>query len=100
MVPNSTNKFSIFSFDFDSTKLLLLRMWKAFLVIAVDEDCDILRFNWVDDVSKEEPNLYLYRITRVVFGVSSSPFLLNATVKYHFERQSTLKHLFSLYLCQ
>ena len=60
---------------------------KAFLMISVDgKDRDVLRFIWVDDVLKEEPELYVYRFTRVVFGVSSSPFLLNATVRYHLER--------------
>ena len=66
---------------------LIADVEKAFLMIAVDEkDRDVLRFIWVDDVAKEEPELRVYRFTRVVFGVSSSPFLLNATVKYHLER--------------
>ena len=71
---------------------------KAFLMNAVDEkDCDVLRFIWVDDVAKEEPELCVYRFTRVVFGVSSSPFLLNTTVKYHLEQslvlnEATVKH--------
>ena len=51
---------------------------KAFLMIAVDErDRDALRFIWVDDVTKEEPELQEYHFTRVVFGVSSSPFLVS-----------------------
>ena len=59
---------------------------KAFLMIAVNErDHDVLRFVWVDDITKDEPKLQIYRFTRVVFGVSSSPFLLNATVKFHLE---------------
>ena len=40
----------------------------------------------VDDIAKEDPNIRLYWFTRVIFGVSSSPFLLNATVKYHLEK--------------
>ena len=66
---------------------LIADLEKAFLIIAVDEkDRDVLRFIWIDDVNKEEPKLCVYGFTRVVFGVSSSPFLLNATVKYHLER--------------
>jgi hypothetical protein len=59
---------------------------KAYLMISVDDkDRDVLRFIWVDDVNKEDPTLQTYRFTRVVFGVSSSPFLLNATIKFHLE---------------
>ena len=78
---------------------LIADVEKTFLMIAVDEkDRDVLQFIWVDDVSKEEPELHVYRFTRVVFGVSSSPFLLNATVKYHLEHyldsnKSTVKRL-------
>ena len=59
---------------------------KAFLMVSVaPEDRDVLRFLWVDDVAKEFPQILVFRFTRVVFGVSSSPFLLNATLKYHME---------------
>lgn len=65
---------------------LIADVEKAFLMIAIDEkDRDVLRFLWVDDATKEKPEIRAYRYTRVVFGVSSSPFLLNATVKYHLE---------------
>ena len=57
---------------------------KAFLMIAVkEEDRDVLRFLWVDDVNSAEPNIVEYRFARVVFGVTSSPFLLNATLRNH-----------------
>ena len=59
---------------------------KAFLMVSVDSHYrDVLRFLWVDDVSKSDPNIRVFRYTRVVFGVSSSPFLLNATIKFHLE---------------
>ena len=63
---------------------------KAFLMISVNEvDRDVLRFLWVDDVTKDIPCIIAYRFTRVVFGISSSPFLLNATVRFHLERNAT-----------
>ena len=60
---------------------------KAFLMIAVaEQDRDALRFLWVDDIRKGTPDIQVLRFTRVAFGVASSPFLLNATVKYHIEK--------------
>ena len=60
---------------------------KAFLMISVTpQDRDVLRFLWVDDVLKDVPSVQTYRFTRVVFRVSSSPFLLNATIKHHLEQ--------------
>ena len=56
-------------------------------MISVDKaDRDALQFIWVDDISKDPPDLRVYRFTRVVFGVSSSPFLLNATIRFHLEK--------------
>ena len=63
---------------------------KAFLMISVaPDDRDVLRFLWVDDVNTQVPNVVVFRFTRVVFGVSSSPFLLNATIRHHMERYAT-----------
>lgn len=57
---------------------------KAFLMIAVDiRERNVLHFLWVDDFVKDEPEIKAYRFTRVVFGVSSSPFLLNAAIRFH-----------------
>lgn len=57
---------------------------KAFLNIAVDEQQrDLMRFLWIDDVTKDDPNVEIYRFCRVIFGMNCSPFLLNATLRHH-----------------
>ncbi len=57
---------------------------KAFLMVSVAaKDRDCLRFLWVRDVSDDKPEVVTYRFARVVFGVNSSPFLLNATINHH-----------------
>ena len=56
---------------------------KAFLMVHIAEDRDVLRFLWVKDIDKAEPEVVALRFSRVVFGLSSSPFLLNATIKHH-----------------
>ena len=58
---------------------------KGFLQIHVDErDRDALRFLWVDDPLAQDPEIIIYRFTRVVFGLNCSPFLFNATLREHF----------------
>ena len=57
---------------------------KAFLNVSVHpRDRDYLRFLWIDDITSSRPKLQVYRFARVAFGVSSSPFLLNATIRHH-----------------
>ena len=59
---------------------------KAFLNVEVNpEDRDCLRFLWVEkppDLSQ----VVVYRFCRVVFGLNTSPFLLNATLRHHVKR--------------
>lgn len=52
------------------------------MISLTPEDREFVRFLWIDDPFKTEPKLQVLRFARVVFGVSSSPFLLNATVRY------------------
>ena len=55
---------------------------KVFLMVSIaEEDRDVLRFLWVDDIEKRNPEIMVLGFSRVVFGVCPSPFLLNATLK-------------------
>ena len=56
------------------------------MVAVEEEDRDALRFLWVNSVEQEEPTVRPLRFTRVVFGVCSSPFLLNSTIRHHLEQ--------------
>ncbi|GFV57517.1 uncharacterized protein TNCV_4561531 [Trichonephila clavipes] len=59
---------------------------QAFLQIRLrTEDRDFLRFLWWENA--ECSKIRIYGHCRVVFGVSSSPFLLNAVISYHLERE-------------
>ena len=57
---------------------------KAFLNIEDNEsDRNCLRFLWLKDVNAKDPEIITLRFNRVVFGVNSSPFVLNAMLRYH-----------------
>ncbi|GFV72257.1 integrase catalytic domain-containing protein [Trichonephila clavipes] len=62
---------------------------QAFLQICLtDEHKDAVRFLWSDDEPcvHKRPKLRVYRFNRVNFGVSSSPFLLAATIRHQIEK--------------
>ncbi|GFX89905.1 integrase catalytic domain-containing protein [Trichonephila clavipes] len=62
---------------------------QAFLQICLaDKHKDAVRFLWSDDEPcvHKRPKLQVYRFNRVNFGVSSSPFLLAATIRHHIEK--------------
>ncbi|XP_037503101.1 uncharacterized protein LOC119377876 [Rhipicephalus sanguineus] len=60
---------------------------KAFLQIsATPADRDALRFLWYEHLPTRQDQdsvIEVWRMTRVPFGVTSSPFLLAATVRHH-----------------
>ena len=57
---------------------------KAFLQLSLHPtDRDVTRFLWRFNASDPEPTTY--RMTRVVFGVNASPFLLQATIRQHLD---------------
>ena len=64
------------------------------MVSVAGEDRNALRFLWVDDNTAQLPRLVVMRFTRVVFGVSASPFLLNATIRKHIEGYRDGDHSF------
>lgn len=72
--------------------LLIADIEKAFLQIGLHQkDRDATRFLWVRDTNRpvDSSNLEVYRYTRVLFGISSSPFLLAAVVRHHLEQYNT-----------
>ncbi len=65
---------------------------KAFFQLGLHENQrDSVRFLWVKDpcAPVKTNNLKVYRFTRIPFGVTSSPFLLNATIQYHLSNEPT-----------
>ena len=65
--------------------LILADSKQAFLNVEISkEHRDFLRFLWYENVNSEsDAKLIVYRFLRVVFGVTSSPFLLNGTIRHH-----------------
>ncbi|KAH7714372.1 Pao retrotransposon peptidase family protein [Aphelenchoides avenae] len=64
---------------------------KAFLQVSVaEEERDALRVIWARNPYEpiSESNMVVYRFCRVVFGLRSSPFLLNGVVKVHLKRMA------------
>ena len=51
-----------------------------------ESDQDVLRFLWVKDIDAKTPEIQTLKFTRVVFGVSPSPYILNATIAHHLEQ--------------
>ena len=52
---------------------LVADIQKTFLTIEVDEQQrDLMRFLWVDDINSEDPNILIYRFCRVIFGINCS----------------------------
>ena len=60
---------------------------KAYLMVSMAwKDRDVLRLLWFKDALADQHGLIELRFIRVVFGVSSSPFLLNATLRHHLDK--------------
>ena len=58
----------------------------AFLQIGLKlPDRDLVRFMWYKNQGNGRRRLVHFRFTRVIFGATSSPFLLAATLRHHIE---------------
>ena len=62
---------------------------KAFLQIRIKEkERKSLKFHWVENLKYK--TIQILRFTRLVFGLNQSPFILEGTLKTHFERYESM----------
>ena len=66
---------------------------KAFLQVGIQErERDVTKFLWFKDPTRPDKvngNLCVYCFCRVPFGIICSPFLLEATLKYHLKQDGS-----------
>ena len=63
---------------------ILANIQQAFLNIEIStEHTDFLRFLWYDFRNTDAEKIIVLRFLRVVFGLTSSPFLLNGSIRHH-----------------
>ena len=66
---------------------LVANIKQAFLQIEITEDHrDLLRFLCFKNINDVPLTPTTLRFTTVVYGLTSSPFLLNGTIKHHLEK--------------
>ena len=64
---------------------------KAFLNVGVNpKQRNLLRFSWISDISSLNPEVIIFRFTRLVFGLVCSPFILNVTLRNHFSKYENI----------
>ena len=62
---------------------------KAFLQIRIKEkERESLKFHWIENLTNN--TIQILRFTRLVFGLNQSPFILEGTLKTHFERYKSM----------
>ena len=63
---------------------------KAFLRIGLQEaDRDFTRFLWLEEPHNPNSSTVTYRFASVLFGATSSPFLLQATLDFHLQKSTS-----------
>ena len=64
---------------------------KAFLHIRLHpDDRDYTRFLWLSNAKDPNSHLVTYRFQAVLFGATSSPFILNAVLRHHLQQYQTM----------
>ena len=64
---------------------------RALVHVSLDEeDRDAIRFFWFSDPDDATSAFHVYRFNVVLFGASSSPFILNATLNKHLNQYNDL----------
>ena len=82
--PQTTLLISDILLRFRTFKIALVAdIEKAFLQITINEKD---RFDRFDNVFSEQPKIVRNRFVRVIFGVTSSPYLLNETIQKHAQK--------------
>ena len=65
---------------------LIADIEKAFVTISINPtQRDLLRFLWIKESNAENLDIITMRFTRLVFGLTCSPYILNAAIRHHFE---------------
>ena len=53
------------------------------MVNVAEHDHNVLCFLWINDINSESPQVIIKCFNTDVFGLTSSPFLLNGTLRHH-----------------
>ena len=63
---------------------LVSNLRQAFLQIKIaPEHTDYLPFLWYLDINNENSKLIILKFLPLTFGLTSSPFILSATIRHH-----------------
>ena len=83
--PNSLAKIFDILLRFKLNYIGILDITEAFLNVEIfAEHQKFLRFSWVDTNDPSLERTTVFQFLRVVFVITSSPFLLNDTIQHHF----------------
>lgn len=77
----------------DQRDSLCFRSYQVSWIADIEKakDHDALHFLWVDNPLTSDPNIVMYWFPWVLFGVSSSLYLLISTIQHHLMQYSSLQ---------